>query len=254
MRSAKRCFSRSKMTGLPGTLFAVCCYPGAVTLDPLPSIVQHVCTGALTYLSSSTSQAQTGGGRRTGRPRSNTAHSYHERYEPLHEDSVVRHSESRPTLRSRQPSSNYAESPSWEAYPSEPNLNLQRPAFNRTPPAFEGPTNLRQEQPPTAHLHRAASDFEARRSQSHARSYNQHGSYDDNSDEHGPFGRPSPDASFGDGSASPSTSHSRILSRTTSASTLSSSVGLSKKAPPPPPPRSKKPPPPPPVKRPSLGV
>lgn len=198
-------------------------------------------------------------GRRTGRARSNTAHSYQERYEPLHEEPTSHMSESRPVIRSRQPSSHHADSPVREAYPAENgNTGFQRPAYNRTP-TFEGPSQLRQDQTmvPTP-LYRATSDFALRRTPSQARHpVTWRDSYADPSEDLGPFGgAPSPDRSYGERSASPSTSYGgSILSRTTSATTLNS-VNLAKKAPPPPPPsRAKKPPPPPPpVKRPSIGV
>ncbi|OJJ48850.1 hypothetical protein ASPZODRAFT_1331974 [Penicilliopsis zonata CBS 506.65] len=117
---------------------------------------------------SGSAPSQSTGSRRTGRPRSNTAHSYHERYEPLHEEPPAQVVEPRPIIRSRQPSAHPAESPARDSYQGD--SPMRRPSFNRAP-TFEGPTQLRQEQASASPTwHRSTSDtFPVRRSQSQAR-------------------------------------------------------------------------------------
>ncbi|KXG49725.1 uncharacterized protein PGRI_056930 [Penicillium griseofulvum] len=189
--------------------------------------------------------------RRPTRPRSNTAHSYQERYEPLQEESINA-SEIRPTIRSTRSNSKlYAESPPRETYGSTGGVS--RPVLNRVP-TFEGPAQLRQDQSPVSSQwiqQRTASENLSgfgRRSNTQVGGRISADPYAD-SEEVSSYGRSSPERMFGGGrSISPATSHGSVVSRRPSASNLNT-IG-SKKAPPPPPPsRSKKPPPPPPAKR-----
>ncbi|KAJ5981253.1 hypothetical protein N7522_013674 [Penicillium canescens] len=190
--------------------------------------------------------------RRPTRARSNTAHSYQERYEPLQEE-LVNATEARPPIRSSKTiATHYADSPPRETY------TASRPVLNRVP-TFEGPTQLRQEQSPAASQwvqQRTASENSVgygRRSSTQVG--NGHVSADPyaDSEEVSSYGRSSPERMFGGGrSISPATSHGSVVSRRPSATNMST-LGLSKKAPPPPPPsRAKKPPPPPPPMKRSL--
>ncbi|PWY70224.1 BAR domain protein [Aspergillus heteromorphus CBS 117.55] len=197
------------------------------------------------------SLAQTPGSRRPGRPRSNTAHSYHERYEPLHEEEVANEADLRPIIRSTRAAS--IEPTAREVYP--PDAFSQRPVLNRTT-TFEGPTQLRQEQSSSPYQwpSRAASEnFVGRRNsvvqaRSLGRSYGD--SYMEQSEDGGSYST-SPERSYRGRTESPGPSYGSV-SRKSSSTTLNGS-SLYKKAPPPPPPRSKKPaPPPPPMKRPIL--
>ncbi|PLB33840.1 BAR domain protein [Aspergillus candidus] len=177
-------------------------------------------------------------GRRAGRPRSNTAHSYQERYEPVQEE-LVNAMESRPIIRS-----NRETSPVYSVDPTP-----QRPIAVRTS-TFEGPMQLRQEQAwpsrtvsenygPPRPVSRVVTD-----------------PYMDPPDSAGQYrsNGGSPDRSYYGRSISPTPSYGDAMSRRTSSNTLNGAT-LAKKAPPPPPPsRAKKPPPPPPMKRPILSA
>ncbi|KAJ5795106.1 hypothetical protein N7457_001705 [Penicillium paradoxum] len=188
--------------------------------------------------------------RRPIRPRSNTAHSYQERYEPLQEE-LMNATETRPSIRSTRTLTPY-ESPPKDSYV---NTNgVSRPVLNRVP-TFEGPAQLRQEQAPVASQwiqQRTASENMGafgRRSSTQVGSGRISADPYADSEEVSSYGRSSPERMFGGGrSISPATSHGSVPSRRPSTNNLNS-LG-SKKAPPPPPPsRAKKPPPPPPVKR-----
>ncbi|OOF92205.1 hypothetical protein ASPCADRAFT_175976 [Aspergillus carbonarius ITEM 5010] len=189
--------------------------------------------------------------RRPGRPRSNTAHSYHERYEPLHEE-VDNATDLRPIIRSTRATS--IEPAAREVYP--PDAYSQRPILNRTS-TFEGPTQLRQEQnsSPYQWPSRAASDnYIGRRNSVQSRTMGR--SYPDpymEQEDASPSGT-SPERSYMGRNQSPGSSYGGAVSRKSSSTTLNGTpLNLNKKAPPPPPPRSKKPaPPPPPMKRPIL--
>ncbi|KAJ5573670.1 uncharacterized protein N7459_008097 [Penicillium hispanicum] len=186
--------------------------------------------------------------RRTARARSNTAHSYQERYEPLQEE-LTAVTETRPSIRpSRTVSTHYAESPPREPYAVN---GYSRPVLNRTP-TFEGPAQLRQEQSPVASqwIQRTTSDTFAG-CRSSTQFLNTRAPIDPyaSSEEASSYGRSSPERIHGGRSISPATSHGSVASRRPSSTALNT-VPLTKKAPPPPPPsRAKKPPPPPPVKR-----
>ncbi|CAG8900115.1 unnamed protein product [Penicillium egyptiacum] len=188
--------------------------------------------------------------RRPTRSRSNTAHSYQERYEPLQEE-LMNATGTRPPIRSTRSITPYSESPPRETYGTS---GVSRPVLNRVP-TFEGPAQLRQEQSPVASQwiqQRTTSEnlggFGRRSSTQVGNSRISADPYAD-SEEVSSYGRSSPERMFGGGrDISPATSHGSVPSRRPSATNLNT-IG-SKKAPPPPPPsRAKKPPPPPPMKR-----
>jgi hypothetical protein len=188
--------------------------------------------------------------RRPARARSNTAHSYQERYEPLQEELTVV-TESRPTIRSNRTVSTYmADSPARDTYPVS--NGFARPGLSRTP-TFEGPTQLRQDQSPVATqwIQRTTSENLTNRRNS-VQPLGGRFPVDPYADsEASSYGRSSPERMYGGRSSSPATSHGSVASRRPSATALNS--GLTKKAPPPPPPsRAKKPPPPPPPMKRSL--
>ncbi|PGH23423.1 hypothetical protein AJ80_02533 [Polytolypa hystricis UAMH7299] len=196
---------------------------------------------------------QAGPSRRSGRPRSNTAHSYHERYNPVEEEPPLPSPDSRPTMKSSRASSAYqTESPSREYSPER----FQRPTFSRTS-TFEGPTQLRREQSPAGSLRLARipsdnSTLRTTRSQLRVVSkandpYNS--DWQDDGQSYCAQNSPDRYISGGDRSISPTTSNGSMVSRNASSTALSvgAPAGAGKKGPPPPPPsRAKKPPPPPP--------
>lgn len=184
--------------------------------------------------------------RRATRARSNTAHSYQERYDPVQEE-LTSAVESRPTIRSSK--TIMSEMPSRELPAGN---GFPRPVLNRTP-TFEGPAQLRHEQAPVATqwIQRTTSDTMTgqRGGLAGGRAY-ANDPYADS--EASSYGRSSPERSYGARSSSPATSHGSVASRRPSATALNSGT-LNKKAPPPPPPsRAKKPPPPPPPMKRSL--
>ncbi|KAL4890475.1 hypothetical protein BDV59DRAFT_184613 [Aspergillus ambiguus] len=191
------------------------------------------------------SQASPPNGRRTGRTRSNTAHSYQERYEPLQEE-PVNGVDVRPIIRSERPTSIYT-ADMRDPRPAE--TASPRPVFNRTT-TFEGPTQLRQEQASGSHpwATRAISDTYSSQRNLANQSRPISRVYED------PYRDPSEAVSPFDGTGSPVSSHGCSVSRRSSSVTLNG-VSLQKKAPPPPPPsRAKKPAPPPPMKRPMVSA
>ncbi|KAL4807810.1 hypothetical protein BDV18DRAFT_136105 [Aspergillus unguis] len=189
-------------------------------------------------------------GTRGTRSRSNTAHSYHDRFEPLHEEQP-NGVEARPVIRSH--AHGFAETPIRKTYAQE--TSPHRPVLNRTP-TFEGPTQLRQVQEhPVAPqwAHRANSEnFVSRRDSVQTRPISRvipepaedagyhSGSVSDRSDNSWPDNRQSP--------------FSSTVSRRTSSTTLNGGFAQKKAPPPPPPSRAKKPAPPPPMKRPILSA
>ncbi|KAI9729974.1 MAG: hypothetical protein M1834_006172 [Cirrosporium novae-zelandiae] len=184
---------------------------------------------------------------RTHRPRSNTAHSYRERFNAVEEEEPpVPEPAQRPSIRSRTSSSqNVNESP---------RKGLPGMEFRRTS-TFEGPTQLQQDSSPlpSQRLARVTSDSHTLPTRGQLRPVNRISSYDTSED--GTYGN-SPDRGYRERSVSPATSHASSLSRKASSTTLSGQPGSAKKMPPPPPPsRAKKPPPPPPpMKRSALST
>lgn len=190
---------------------------------------------------SSQATTQTPNGRRSGRARSNTAHSYYERYEPLHEEPQTE-TEPRPIIRSSQPVE----------------TGFPRPVFNRTP-TFEGPSQLRQEQPSYQLPSRTNSEnYMPRRDSSQVLPISTRvpstDYYVNSPDDISPRSGNSPDNSYRGRSVSPAPSNGSVMSRRTSSTHLNGVGGFKKGPPPPPPSRAKKPPPPPPMKRTLLTV
>ncbi|MCJ1318332.1 hypothetical protein MMC15_003660 [Xylographa vitiligo] len=203
--------------------------------------------------------------RRLTRSRSNTAHSYAERYTTVEEEPEPEMlPPERPSIRSnRAVSSNY--------FPDSPKRAAQvyeytpgRPGINRSM-TFEGPTSLQRDSSPISaqRMARVPSDSLTMRSQRAqlrplSRVMTGNEIFDDPSDTSTFYSNStsSPDRYFEERAASPATSHGSGPSRTVSSSTLSALNPNAKKAPPPPPPsRAKKPPPPPPpMKRSALST
>ena len=208
----------------------------------------------------SKTEADGGDNRREPRSRSNTAHAYGDRYNPIEEEPlpVV---ENRPAIRStRTASSNVptVEFPRKEL--SGYDFNSARPGVNRAT-TFEGPTQLYREASPPQRVSRAPSDnYTVRNQRAQLRPLSRispdNDLFSDPSDESTFNSNSSPDRSYKERSASPATSHgSTAPSRSASYSTLTSAPNGKKQAPPPPPSRAKKPPPPPPpMKRSALST
>lgn len=205
-------------------------------------------------------------GRPSGRPRSNTARSYQDRYGTVDEDEPQNSfPEHRPTLRPSRATSAYHMDPPSRDSSVDP---YPRPVYSRTP-TFEGPTQLRRGPSPassTNSINRVASDSTAL---SNARSQlrviskgngtvngngNVNDPYYDSTDNDTSPVKSSPDRYFsGSGrSVSPAASsnghgYGNGSPRYTNGISSNSTTPNGKKAPPPPPPsRAKKPPPPPP--------
>ena len=190
--------------------------------------------------------------RPTPRSRSNTAHSYSERYntydEPMPEPEPVR-----PSIKSqgRVASSSRLDTRlnTHDEYPQVE--SPQRPNVGRST-TFQGPTSIyRESTPVNGRKASAPSDPGAIRAQLRpANRINTNGPdvFGDPSDD-STLNSGSPDRSYGERSVSPATSHGSVASRTASFSTLANATNGRKGPPPPPPNRAKKPPPPPPMKR-----
>ncbi|KAL1957691.1 hypothetical protein VTO42DRAFT_5668 [Malbranchea cinnamomea] len=201
--------------------------------------------------------------RRPGRARSNTAHSYHERYEPVPEVPSDGSPERRPVISSNRTASVYQ----VDLFPAKDvhSETFQRPFFNRTP-TFEGPTQLRREQSPSGSLgtnNRFVSDSAAslRHARSQLRTVSNADTYltqnGNDNDSAALYRKASPERTVcsGDGYATPATPPRNGLSRAPSSASLNGGALAAKKAPPPPPPpRAKKPPPPPPPSRRNLAT
>ena len=201
--------------------------------------------------------------RKTPRSRSNTAHSYADRYNTVEEEPEMPPPEVRPSIRSnRVASSNYFQgSPRKESQTYD--LASARPLYNRST-TFEGPTQLHRDTSPASsqRMSRVPSDSLSIRpqrlpSRPLSRVMNGNDVFDDPSDTSTFYSNStsSPDRYFTERAASPAPSHGSGPSRTVSSSTLNAMSPSAKKQPPPPPPsRVKKPPPPPPMKRSALST
>ncbi|OJD26353.1 hypothetical protein ACJ73_02268 [Blastomyces percursus] len=208
--------------------------------------------------------SQGGSSRRPGRNRSNTAHSYHDRYEAVQEESPIPTPEHRPAIKSNPAASMYQNGSPPRVYsPDSPYQH--RPNMTRTS-TFEGPSKLRRDQSPavTQRMSRIASDSAALRNnnssssnyhgQLHLRTVNRPYDHFPETPDDASYGKgggsSSPDRYFTGGrSVSPATSNGSALSRAASMTGYHQAgvTSIDKKAPPPPPPsRAKKPPPPPP--------
>ncbi|KAL8836856.1 MAG: hypothetical protein Q9170_002747 [Blastenia crenularia] len=194
-------------------------------------------------------------GRPNPRSRSNTAHTFADRYK---EDEPPMLPPERPAIRSTRTASSHvpAESPYRET--QDIDYGFSRPSRTNT---FEGPTQLHRDSSPIpiARSSRVPSDSLTIRNQRSqlrpaGRMPSANEAFTEPSDESTLYS--SPDRSYDDRSASPATSYGSAPSRTTSYSTLNGIPTNGKKqAPPPPPSRGKKPPPPPPpMKRSALST
>ncbi|KAL4919409.1 hypothetical protein BDW62DRAFT_178861 [Aspergillus aurantiobrunneus] len=195
------------------------------------------------------SSSQPSNGHRGTPSRSNTAHSYHDRFEPLHEE-YTNGVEARPITRLNTHS--FVETPVRRAYAQE--TSPHRPALDRTP-TFEGPMQSRQ-----VHEHPAATQWASR---SNSENFATGRSNVQNRSLSRVIPEPTEDVGYHSGSVSDRPENSWIesrqlsfgnsVSRRTSPGTLNGFAH--KKAPPPPPPsRAKKPAPPPPMKRPVISA
>ncbi|KAH8702493.1 BAR domain protein [Talaromyces proteolyticus] len=199
-------------------------------------------------LPSGASPPQYTNGRRPGRARSNTAHSYQERYDPVQEEQPPQ--PPRPTIRSTRSSSSNRLN---ETIRERPDVGSSRPSMIRTS-TFEGPTQLRREDSPANSYSpsRVQSDLSIRTTRSSLRPVSKiHEDYHDDFTSHGNV------SPYDDRAESPATSHSSYFSRTPSSTTMDGSTIMKKGPPPPPPSRANKPkppPPPPPAKRNVIGV
>jgi len=198
--------------------------------------------------------------RRNPRSRSNTAHSYSDRYNMVDEEPPMPPPESRPSIRSNRAVSSYNPAESLRRELPGVDYSSARPAFNRST-TFEGPTSLHRDVSPisTSRMSCVPSDSLTNRTnrvqlRPIGRGTNNE-LFGDPSDDSAFNSNSSPDRSYGERSISPATSHGSIPSRTASSTTLNAGVSNGKKPPPPPPPsRAKKPPPPPPIKRSALST
>jgi len=202
---------------------------------------------------------------RAGRSRSNTAHSYKERY-AVQDDPIPEYEQEplpvRPSIRSagRVPSSShlaptgaYHEAP-VQTSPSRPHLvrshTIQGPTIRRD----VSPSAIRRDVTPQGRKPSFANDASMVRNQLRPSSRIQTDVFSDPSDA-STANSTSPDRSPGARSISPATSHGSVLSRQASFQNLQGTTGSARKGPPPPPPsRSKKPAPPPPMKRADMRV
>ncbi|KAJ5908522.1 hypothetical protein N7495_001204 [Penicillium taxi] len=185
---------------------------------------------------------------------SNASNSYQDRHALLQEQpsSVT---ETRAPIRStRALSTQFSESPVRD-YPA--NNAYSRLMLNRTS-TFEGPAQLRQEQPPVApqwiQRTNTSDSWTARQNSNFSGRYPVD-PYADSEEvsSYGSYGRSSPErgySGYSGRSISPTTSLDSGVSSRRPSGTSSAGLTTGKKGPPPPPPsRAKKPPPPPPMKR-----
>jgi hypothetical protein len=198
----------------------------------------------------SNTQAPVNNTRRPGRARSNTAHSYQERYEPVKEENLQPPPPPRTTIGSRSPSS---------SRPNEPlrdrsNSASMRAGLNR-PSTFEGPTQLRRDESPAAAYspNRVHSDLSVRTTRTSLRPISKvYDNYQGDSNSHGNV------SPYDERSESPATSQAGYFSRNPSFTAVDTAgtTGIKKGPPPPPPSRATKPkpPPPPPSKRHLVGA
>jgi hypothetical protein len=180
---------------------------------------------------------------RKGRSRSNTAHSYGDRYDEPEEPVPVR-----PSIRSNGRVASGSRLDTHQEQPDSP-VSPVRPNWGRSP-TFEGPTSIyRTTTPVNGRKPPLPTDAAQLRVQLRPANRINTGNTDvfgDPSDE-STANSASPDHSYRDRSVSPATSQGSVASRTAS---YNNGATTGKKGPPPPPPsRAKKPPPPPPMKR-----
>lgn len=208
-------------------------------------------TSTSTNICRSTS-ASTRDSSRHPRSRSNTAHSYNDRYAAYDEPEPELE---RPTIRSQgrvQSSSRLEVHREYSDYPASP----ARPSFGRST-TFEGPRSIRATTPTSDYRKSSIPEnpgmlrTQLRPSGSRVNTnYNNNGNVFGDPSDASTVDSNSPDHSYRERSVSPATSHGSFQNVTRSASHMSLSSNAGRKGPPPPPPsRAKKPPPPPPMKR-----
>ena len=185
--------------------------------------------------------------------RSNTAHSFVDRYNAVDEEPPPP-SQPRPTIKTSRTASHRLPEPATAEYED---VVRTRPNFGRST-TFEGPTQLRRDISPAdgPRMSRIPSDtLTIRTTRSQLRTVNKSVPEDDifnDRDDSTHFSNSSPDRSYGDRSVSPATSHGSLPSGAVTSTTM---TAAGKKGPPPPPPsRAKKPPPPPPPAKRSILV
>jgi hypothetical protein len=192
--------------------------------------------------------------RPTPRSRSNTAHSYNERYNNYDESPMPEPEPVRPSIRSQSRVSSSSRMDTrldthGEYHQTE---SPSRPNFGRSS-TFQGPIAIHRESTPLSNSRKNSipSDIGVLRANLRPANRINTGGPDvfgDPSDD-STLNSGSPDRSYGERSVSPATSHGSVASRTASYSTLTNATNGRKGPPPPPPSRAKKPPPPPPMKR-----
>jgi hypothetical protein len=180
---------------------------------------------------------------RKSRSRSNTAHSYSERYEEPEEPLPVR-----PSIRSNARVASSSRLDTHQEQPDSP-VSPARPNWGRSL-TFEGPTSIHRTTTPV-NSRKPALPTDAGQLRAQLRPTNRINTantdvFVDPSDD-STANSASPDHSYRDRSVSPATSQGSVASRTAN---YNNGATTGKKGPPPPPPsRAKKPPPPPPMKR-----
>ncbi|KAG9238158.1 hypothetical protein BJ875DRAFT_75977 [Amylocarpus encephaloides] len=195
------------------------------------------------------------------RPRSNTAHSYQERYSSYDEPPPMPEPEpARPSIRSqgrvvsREKSSSRLNShlntpDEYDEYesPAPRRANITRAS------TFQGPTAIYRESTPVSESRRnpVPQDVGSLRASLRPARVTTGDLFGDPSDD-STLNSASPDRSYGARSVSPATSHGSVASRTASYTNVNHGTTGRKGPPPPPPSRSKKPPPPLPAKRPDM--
>lgn len=183
--------------------------------------------------------------RRPSRARSNTAHSYQERYEPVQE--VAPPSPPRPMIKTRRSSTFFAQND--DTPQARPESVYSRPTLNRVS-TYDSSTHSRNDE--SYAPNRVHSDLSVRTARTNLRPVSKiYEDYQDGSS----YGNVSP---YDDRSESSAASQNGYFSRTPSSSALNSTSPAQKKGPPPPPPsratKPKPPPPPPPAKRNLIGA
>jgi hypothetical protein len=189
--------------------------------------------------------------RRNPRSRSNTAHSYGDRYRE--QEDPVEPEAGRPSIRSAARVQSTSRLNTHQEYPDSP-TSPARPQWGRSQ-TFEGPTSINRTTTPVNGGRKPSINADPGMLRMQLRPSNRINTSSN------VFGDPSdastnasnsPDHSYRERSVSPATSHGSVASRNASYTTVSSAAttGTGRKGPPPPPPaRAKKPPPPPPMKR-----
>lgn len=176
---------------------------------------------------------------RNFRSRSETVHTYGDRFEEAQEPEV------RPSIRSRVTSGSRLEVQDHQV----PSVSPHRPAYGSRPQAFQGPTVVQRE--PTPVISRDVGVLRGKlRPTNRIDTIDATDAFGDPSDD-STGNSTSPDYSYRERSVSPATSHGSSASQSAKYSITpgAGSMNARKGPPPPPPSRNKKPPPPLPMKR-----